>query len=344
MSKSVYQIYSVRTLASICWVLFCGKSLRRFTNKMYSNQCCVALSLWLFAAVLPPLTQADHHHRYPTEDVYGASDYYIQNPWRTNVHRSAGCVCRPQRECPYFLVDFAESCGLHRFEPFVCCGFDADEIRRRRDEQDERFRYHQRKIREDLERRRYDQDTDTPWVWDVEPTVEAHHVKIKVNNRRRPHHHSHWDAFRFDEEIDDEKIEEYHRQSADNGVSNHHQHWLFHFEDPHTMLNHPPSISEEFAIPDHLAEVEMVVSQPAGLEANVDGVKVEVTTSAPTTTTTAQPPANVASGTNILNDPSCGISISNRIIGGQNAVAMQFPWIARLAYRNRSKFFFKYYF
>lgn len=282
----------------------------------------VCVVIVLFAAVLQ-INHADDS----AEDVYDISEYYSQNPWRTINHRSAGCVCRPKRECPYALVNFSENCGYHRYEPFVCCGFGTNGIRRRRIEQDERNEQHQRKIREDLENnRRLRQDDDSPWVWDVEPAQE--HISISLVKDHR-HGHSHWDAFLFEQDFDDQQIDEYHRQT---GISpNRHKHWLFNFEDPNTLLNHPPSISDEFALPDHLADIDPVVSQPAGVGTNTDAT----TTPAPTTTT-AQPITVQPSSANI-NDPSCGISISNRIIGGENAVAMQFPWIARLAYRNRSK-------
>lgn len=266
------------------------------------------------------------------DDVYGTSEYYAQNPWRANSHRSAGCVCRPQHECPYSLVNFSENCGYHRYEQFFCCGYDINGIQRRRDEQEERYRQHQRKIRKDLENRR--QDVDTPWVWDVQPAEE--HITISfIHNGNRRHHHSHWDAFMFEREFDDEQIEEYHRRSGT--TPSHHQHWLFHFEDPNTSLNHPPSISDEFALPNHLSDIDSVVSQPGAVQETVDNMTTEETaTTTSTTTTTSQPATAPLTGSSI-NDPSCGISISNRIIGGENAIAAQFPWIARLAYRNRSK-------
>lgn len=266
---------------------------------------------------------------YDYDDAYAANEYYRHNPWRANVHRSAGCVCRPQAECPYYLVDFLQSCGLNRFGVFyVCCGVDSIENRRRRNDDEQGERYHQQRlrvIRKELEQRRQNQEPDAPWVWDVES------VDGNGDNRRRHHPHSHWDSFLFDNEIDDERIEDYHRQAGSSNSGGRHQHWLFHFEDPNTLLNHPQSFSEEFTIPDHLANVDPVVSQPDGQ--NTDVAKDDVTEAPTTTTTTASPPNLTASP---INDASCGISISNRIIGGENAAAMQFPWIARLAYRNRS--------
>ncbi|EAT43490.2 AAEL005060-PA [Aedes aegypti] len=38
----------------------------------------------------------------------------------------------------------------------------------------------------------------------------------------------------------------------------------------------------------------------------------------------------------VINDALCGLSVNTRIIGGETEIPGQFPWIARLAYRNRT--------
>lgn len=48
----------------------------------------------------------------------------------------------------------------------------------------------------------------------------------------------------------------------------------------------------------------------------------------------------VVTGTSMtprVNPPECGISLSSRLLGGQSAASGQYPWLARIAYRNRSK-------
>jgi len=35
---------------------------------------------------------------------------------------------------------------------------------------------------------------------------------------------------------------------------------------------------------------------------------------------------------------SCGISVESRLLGGEQATAGQYPWLARIAYRNRSEY------
>lgn len=41
----------------------------------------------------------------------------------------------------------------------------------------------------------------------------------------------------------------------------------------------------------------------------------------------------------LINSDLCGISINTRIIGGEDAGVNQFPWMARLAYRNKSEYY-----
>lgn len=43
------------------------------------------------------------------------------------------------------------------------------------------------------------------------------------------------------------------------------------------------------------------------------------------------------STTSRVNPRDCGISLSTRLLGGQSAEPGQYPWLARIAYRNRSK-------
>ncbi|XP_062557098.1 CLIP domain-containing serine protease B9 [Armigeres subalbatus] len=120
------------------------------------------------------------------------------------------------------------------------------------------------------------------------------------------------------------------------------------FEDPETMKNCPPVISsaDEFDRP-----TTKVYVAPA--------VRRRPTTT--TSTTTMTPRRLVLSGTRtaitpitsnpiidpnaslvspvsppVINDALCGLSVNTRIIGGETEIPGQFPWIARLAYRNRT--------
>lgn len=133
------------------------------------------------------------------------------------------------------------------------------------------------------------------------------------------------------------------------------------FEDPKTMKNCPPVISpgDEFSRPTKKVYVAPAVRQRRPT--------TTTTTTSTTTTTTTAPARSVFSGTRtslevdpvfapvtipsvidstarlvvpaappVINDALCGLSVNTRIIGGETEIPGQFPWIARLAYRNRS--------
>uniref|UniRef100_B3NZL2 GG17333 n=1 Tax=Drosophila erecta TaxID=7220 RepID=B3NZL2_DROER len=69
---------------------------------------------------------------------------------------------------------------------------------------------------------------------------------------------------------------------------------------------------------------------------------------APFTTTLATPietiPASSSTTTTSMpsfakeNSQGCGINVESRLLGGEQANAGQFPWLTRIAYRNRSKY------
>ncbi|XP_021693921.1 serine protease easter [Aedes aegypti] len=133
------------------------------------------------------------------------------------------------------------------------------------------------------------------------------------------------------------------------------------FEDPKTMKNCPPVISpgDEFSRPTKKVYVAPAVRQRRPT--------TTTTTTSTTTTTTTAPARSVFSGTRtslevdpvfapvtipsvidstarlvvpasppVINDALCGLSVNTRIIGGETEIPGQFPWIARLAYRNRT--------
>lgn len=329
-------------LSSILIVLFCGENNRYlYIIKLLLTG--LSSIPWLPAILL---SQA-----FDYEDYEGERNHFDRLPPRTDRRHSPGtCVCRPLSECPYFAVFPASPtsrCGFNRFEVFVCCPHEDMESRRRRDEQEQIYR--QQHLKHSSRRHHHDQDwnynqpMETPWVWDVEP--------IRPKGDSEDNLLNHWESFRFERPvqdtrhhtlIEDEQIDEYHRRSE---APNHHKHWVFHFEDPNTLLNCPPSISEEFPIPQHLAHADTVVSIPAGHDTSAGSTSLpppEETTPKPATTESpsinTDKPDSTSPNESLINLASCGISINNRIIGGEDAAPMQFPWMARLAYRNLSKF------
>lgn len=136
-----------------------------------------------------------------------------------------------------------------------------------------------------------------------------------------------------------------------------HKYFHAHFEDPKSKKNCPPSFSVEFDLPNSIE------GEPPKI---VDDVLLPPSPRyTPTTTTAPTMIPEVATEPTIVPDPIppttlpdeemtelerqrmekmklvnsdlCGISINTRIIGGEDAGINQFPWMARLAYRNRSE-------
>lgn len=153
--------------------------------------------------------------------------------------------------------------------------------------------------RSNFHHRSFYPSTEKPWVWDVEENTENYH------------HHNH-DYYNFNQIPDGSKFEgkmkEFHA----------------HFEDLKTHKNCPPSFSEEFDLePSNAIPVVAVAAVP--------------TTVVPDVPTADPSILDRAGKKSLINSGTCGISINTRIIGGEDAGPGQFPWMARLAYRNKSK-------
>uniref|UniRef100_A0A182WQM2 CLIP domain-containing serine protease n=1 Tax=Anopheles minimus TaxID=112268 RepID=A0A182WQM2_9DIPT len=120
------------------------------------------------------------------------------------------------------------------------------------------------------------------------------------------------------------------------------------FEDPKTMKNCPPEIypnQAEVALRPTKAYVAPIMrtttKRPGvvlGSNRLAETTTVPFTTDLPMTTTdlatTVLP--TVVPDQPMVNAPLCGLSVNTRIIGGETEVPGQFPWMARLAYRNRT--------
>uniref|UniRef100_A0A182YGK7 Uncharacterized protein n=1 Tax=Anopheles stephensi TaxID=30069 RepID=A0A182YGK7_ANOST len=119
------------------------------------------------------------------------------------------------------------------------------------------------------------------------------------------------------------------------------------FEDPKTMKNCPPEIYPNEAevtlrpTKAYVAPIMRTTKRPTvvlGSNRLAETTTVPITTEQPITTTelitTVLP--TVVPDQPMINAPLCGLSVNTRIIGGETEVPGQFPWMARLAYRNRT--------
>ncbi|XP_052863582.1 uncharacterized protein LOC128270220 [Anopheles cruzii] len=137
------------------------------------------------------------------------------------------------------------------------------------------------------------------------------------------------------------------KQTGVSGVQN----TIAHFEDPKTMKNCPPEI-----YPGHDAErptkvyiapiMRTTTGRPVAVGSGSVRLAAGITTTVPAIPTTNLPATTTDSVATVLptvlpdapmvNTPLCGLSVNTRIIGGETEVPGQFPWMARLAYRNRT--------
>lgn len=252
-----------------------------------------------------------------------------------NSYRGADtqCNCQPINNCPPIL-DLIQStnqpysrqfivylrqlcCGYDGKEPLVCCPLD---YRYRRDN----FRQNQF-------------STEKPWVWDVEPIADRFPHTFAHSSHHHPgHRFPNYDPFDNSEEQEFDNFEYVRLNHFDDFNLKPHKnigklHFFFHFEDPtRTFKNHPPSFSHEFELPEHFRDIVPVTPV-------VRPTVVAVTTPRPHITPTPGTVGPPSDKLKLINGESCGLSVNTRIIGGEDADPGQFPWMARLAYRNKCK-------
>lgn len=227
------------------------------------------------------------------------------------------------------------NCGYKDNEPLVCCPIDP------------------RHRREDHFHQELEYITEKPWIWDVEPISEQYPHQHPFDHHHQHHHQIGHHFPYYDGEFEYIRLNHFNDFNLNPDSNIRKLHFFFHFEDPRTFKNHPPRFSHEFELPENFRDVVPVVPiiRPT-MQPNVhfpvppkpqrwpnaigfgpttprSHLLVPVTKNPSTT-----PPTEKLS---LINGPSCGLSISTRIIGGEDASPGQFPWIARLAYRNRCK-------
>lgn len=255
-------------------------------------------------------------------------------------HVNTQCNCQPIKNCPPILDLILSTnqpyspefttylrqlcCGYQDKDPLVCCPID--------------YRYRRDNFRQK-------QFTDKPWVWDVEPIADRFPHSFPhphPNHHHVGHRFPNYDDAAISDEQEFDNFEYVRLNHFDDFNLKPHKnirklHFFFHFEDPtKTFKNHPPSFSHEFELPEHFRDIVPVtpVARPT-----VAVPHRQPTTSSPHIAPIPTTPVAVQSDKpSLVNDQSCGLSVNTRIIGGEDADPGQFPWLARLAYRNKCKF------
>lgn len=280
------------------------------------------------------------------------------------------CNCRNVKHCPPILDVLISSekpisTELIKRLRRITCGYDRNVVMVCCPTADTRYR------RDDF-RRQQEENNDKPWVWDTE--IDRHQNEFSINDPNNLYHRFEHD---FNDNARKSPIShnwEYYNFHPNNLNFNldgkrkspkSKKHYFFEFEDPLTFKNCPKSFSKEFDLPHHFRHIKPIRNtHPMKLPTNVvhttlqtteptvqtttQNSDIEITMTAETSTVTAMStvtdtttvsPNNDSIDKNILiNTELCGLSVNTRIIGGADADPGQFPWMARLAYRNRSKF------
>lgn len=215
-----------------------------------------------------------------------------------------------------------KSCGYSGSEPLVCC---SAESRWRRNS----FPWHE------------STSSERPWVWDVSENTPRPSLPAPAPAPNQPNlfnridtvHDKNWDFYDFP----NHNRGQWNRNKHNTNKHSKKKPILFDFEDPQTSQNCPPSFSDDFVVPTNYNSVEPSRGQKQpDIETNLifapheDNIWLNAAAVTRNRISTDK--------YSLINSPNCGISIHARIIGGDDAGPGQFPWMARLAYKNRSKF------
>lgn len=255
------------------------------------------------------------------------------------------------------------SCGFRNTEPIVCCPKSTTATGKRFSG----FGYN---------RDYFPVTTEESWVWDVErpqertkPTQSPNSFEGEDEDLHFQPLPQHYPGFgqRYPGHGMGSRGGGFRGPSSDGYGNKKNKFFFAHFEDPQSHKNCPPSFSVEFDLPNSLEPeppkiINDVVLPPSPrytpttttttttTEATplipdvVTEAAVDVTTVPEPTTTTSMSADMMeleerrAEKMALINSDLCGISINTRIIGGEDSGINQFPWMARLAYRNRSEY------
>lgn len=250
------------------------------------------------------------------------------------------------------------SCGFQNSEPIVCCPMRSSPF------ESKRFGSGYGSKRE------YFPVTteESSWVWDVEKSKPSTAARNSGGPGKKPIHP---DSSEYDFPIHSrypnfgQRYHPGHNHLTPGWGHKKGNNFFAHFEDPRSNKNCPPSFSVEFDLPNSIEpQPPKIVNDivlppsprytpttttsttqmppPATMTPDATEPTVVVTEPvpiAPTLSTNAmiEVESRRTEKLKLINSDLCGISINTRIIGGEDAGINQFPWMARLAYRNKSK-------
>ncbi|XP_032596704.1 melanization protease 1 [Drosophila grimshawi] len=177
------------------------------------------------------------------------------------------------------------------------------------------------------------------WVWDT-PSSSKRSTRFNNDYNRfeayetEMHLHEYRDfnsQLNCPQPLDEEYDDDHHLHHQQFGFPGHH----YHYHVDHEVKPRPKPANRPIVFPGDLRFHHSIETKGNGKLMADDSQEQAMpedstTTTAASTTSTAAPPAVR------MNDPDCGISLTTRISGGQQVVPGQYPWLARIAYRNRT--------
>ncbi|KAH8407258.1 hypothetical protein KR222_011785, partial [Zaprionus bogoriensis] len=211
---------------------------------------------------------------------------------------------RPEERDGIFATVRDAVCGFQGLDTLVCCP-------------------PQQKLSKHFSRNQRFVPPEHRWVWDTASSARSHPHEIEM----RLHDYHDFHAQRnCPQPVDDDFEATYF---GFNGV----QHVHYHVQHEHKRLQHsttrPPPRDRPIVFPGDLrfhndfATDQIEVSADEPREQIMRDVQPRV-------------PVAVTSTPARSNPPDCGISLSTRLLGGQPVSPGQYPWMARIAYRNRT--------
>lgn len=202
--------------------------------------------------------------------------------------------------------------------------------------------------------------TEKPWIWEITKNVPDVPSKTSYNNNFEQSYER-WDHTQFNKYIATTaspvkvirgKPHSYYNNLKYSDDDYHYN--LIDFEDPDTHKNCPPSFNDEFEMPfsdkpvhssKHRSPIPTPkpntstsnrrgsIKPPSRRRFQNQGTQLNQVSAVQNQKVSSRQPVK-----RFVNSPLCGISVNTRIVGGREIAPGQFPWMARLAYRNRSKF------
>lgn len=195
---------------------------------------------------------------------------------------------------------------------------------------------------------------DSAWVWDVEQREPQPKTPFRGDSGEDFYPiHSRYPSFG--------QRHHNHNHISPGWGQKKGKHFYTHFEDPKSEKNCPPSFSIEFDLPNSIEPqppriVNDIVLPPSPRYTPTTTPETPTTmipdaTETPTVTESMPVMPTISTDAmtelesrrtekmKLINSDLCGISINTRIIGGEDAGVNQFPWMARLAYRNKSEYY-----